>query len=79
MFYNVVEFEKQIEREECCGVATKNQIECTIIENREVAGERLRIIETEFPPELYSFKSIIAGGVKYINKNFTFSAFQEKL
>lgn len=40
MFYNVVEFEKQIEREECCGVATKNQIECTIMENREVAGER---------------------------------------
>ena len=40
MFYNVVEFEKQIEREECCGVATEKQIECAIIDNREVAGEQ---------------------------------------
>ena len=28
------------EREECCGVATKNRIECTAMENREVAAGR---------------------------------------
>ena len=30
-------------------------------------------IMVEFPPELSRFRSIKANGVKYINKNFTFS------
>ena len=59
-------------------MATEKQIESMVTEDDEVAMERLQIVETEFPPELHSSRSIIAGGVKYINKNFTFSDFQEK-
>lgn len=55
------------------------QVECMTIDDKEVAGERLRVVKTEFPPELSTFRSITASGVKYINKNFTFSGFQEKL
>lgn len=41
MFYNVVvEFEKQIRAGGVLRCGTENQIECTIIDNREVAGER---------------------------------------
>lgn len=37
---SLLNLRNKYEREECCGVATENQIECTIIDNREVAGER---------------------------------------
>lgn len=60
-------------------MATDKQIECMKVDEKEVAGERVNIVETEFPPELSTFRSITASGVKYINKNFTFSGSQEKL
>lgn len=54
-------------------MATEKQIESMVTEDDEVAMERLQIVETEFPPELHSFRSIIAGGVKYINYNLNIS------
>lgn len=37
---SLLNLRNKYEREECCGVATEKQIECTAMENREVAAER---------------------------------------
>ena len=59
-------------------MATYKQLECMMIDDKEVAGERIRIIETEFPPEFSQMEFIVIQGTKYINKRFT-SGSQEKL
>ena len=52
-------------------MATDKQIECMKVDEKEVAGERVNIVETEFPNEYLKMAYIIISGTKYINKGFT--------
>ena len=52
-------------------MATDRRIECMILNDEEVAGERVNIVETEFPNEYLKMAYIIISGTKYINKGFT--------
>ena len=49
-------------------MATKNQIECTIIENRELAAERLYV---EFPQKYAYIKEMTINGITYVNTLMT--------
>lgn len=52
-------------------MATENQIECTAMENREVAGERLYV---EFPQKYAYIKEMSINGIAYVNTLMTGAA-----